>query len=124
VAAVVFGEAPPQKLLTAARMTSIEVAPYVRKQAAGGFTLELPDKRLEVIRQEAMESPDRRLRFEPATALAVVARFGSSEQQARAKETLETLARSEDPILAAIVRWILDHPVIEKELPGVLGMPQ
>lgn len=123
VAAVVASEAPPQKLLTAARLTSIEVGPYLHKQAAGGYTLDLPGGRLEAIRTMAMESPDRKLRYEPALALAVVARYGAGEQQATAKETLETLARSDDPIVAASVRWILDHPLEEAALLEVAKLP-
>lgn len=123
VAAVVASEAPPQKLLTAARMTSIEVGPYLHKQAAGGYTLDLPVGRLEAIRKMAMESPDRKLRYEPALALAVVARYGAGEQQATAKETLEALARSDDPIVAASVRWILDHPLEEAALLEVAKLP-
>jgi hypothetical protein len=123
VAAVVAGEATPQKLLTAARMTSIEVGPYLRKQAVGGYSLDLPDKRFEVIRKMATEGSDRRIRYEPALALAAVARFGSGEQRAMAKETLETLARSDDPIVAASIRWLLDHPIEEPALLEIAGLP-
>ncbi|HNX49974.1 MAG TPA: hypothetical protein PLS53_12720 [Thermoanaerobaculaceae bacterium] len=121
VAAVVAGEAPPQKLLSAARVTNVEVSPYLRKAAAGGHTLDLPDERLEAIRKMALESPDRRFRFEPASALGVVARFGSTEQRAKAKETLETLARSDDPVVVSVARWTLGHPVEEKDLTDVFG---
>ncbi|MFH1178064.1 MAG: hypothetical protein V1750_11710 [Acidobacteriota bacterium] len=123
VAAVVAGEVPQQKLLSAARMTIIEVAPYFRKTAKGGHSLNLPNERLEAIRWMAVESPDRRFRFEPASALAVVARFGTPDPRAKARETLATLAGSADPILAPMVRWILDHPVEEKDLDDLLSPP-
>lgn len=124
LAAVVAGEAPPQKLLSAARMTGTEITPYLRKGGTGGRTLELPDERLEAIRKMVMESPDRRFRFEPASALAVVARFGTTEQQAKARAALETLSRSDDPILASMVRWILEHPVDEKHLDEMITPPK
>ena len=119
-AAIVAGEAPAQKLLSAARMTSAEVAPYLHRDA-GGTSVVVPDSRFDAMRKIAQESPDRRFRLETCASLSIVAGFGSGAQQAQARETLSALARSDDALIASNARWYLANPVDEKRLAQLLA---
>ena len=116
LAAVVAAEAPPQKLLTAARVTAIELRPYVRKGSDGRRTLDLPEPRLAAIRDTATKSPDRRFRMEAAISLQVVALLAPEPMRARARDLLVELSRSDDPIVAANARWSLDTPLDDEQL--------
>jgi hypothetical protein len=119
-AAVIAAEAPPQKLLTAARLTSAEILPYLHAGTGAGRTsLELPDRVLELILMMATQSPDRRFRCEAVNSLAVVAVGGSPAQRTKAKETLEMLSTGADAVVAANARWYLANPISEKELGGM-----
>ena len=84
-AAVVAGEAPAQKLLSGARMTSAEVVPYLHR-AAGHTSLSIPDDRFAGIRKIALENPDRRFRIITCASLSLVASFGTGDQQSKAVE--------------------------------------
>jgi len=119
-AAIVAGEAPAQKLLSGARVTSAEVAPYLRR-GPGGANVVVPDSRFDAMRKIAQESPDRRFRFETCASLSIVAGLGSGAQQAQAQETLSALARSEDALVASNARWYLANPVDEKRLDELLA---
>jgi hypothetical protein len=116
VAAVVAGEAPPQKYLSAARITSVDVAPYLRKSGGGSYLLDVPEARFSAIREMATSCPDRRFRGEAALNLRYVAALASGPMRAEARAQLETLVSGRDPVVAANARWILAHPVTEKDL--------
>jgi hypothetical protein len=116
LAAVVAGEAAPQRYLTAARKTEVEVAPYARKTGDGSTILDLPEARFEAIRKMATESPDRRFRNEAVTSLYLISRLAPEPTRAEARVVLEQLARSDDPIVAANARWSLNTPVDETAL--------
>jgi len=118
-AAVIAGEVPPQRLLSGARMTSIEVAPYLRR-GNGGSSITLPDNRFEGLRKIALNSPDRRFRLESCVSLSLIATFGSGDQRGQAKKVLEALADSTDTVVASSARWHLANPVDEKHLDQLL----
>ncbi len=124
LAAVVAGEAAPQRYLTAARMTSIEIAPYFRRTGAGPHEIQLPAERYKAITEMAASSPDRRFRDEAVLNLRFVAALGAGPMRADAHELLEKLASGPDPIVAADARWSLATPVTEKEVNGLLGQSQ
>jgi len=119
-AAVVAGEAPAQKLLSGARMTSAEVVPYLHR-AAGHTSLSIPDDRFADIRKIALENPDRRFRVITCASLSLVASFGTGDQQSKAVEVLKALANSADPVIAGNARWHLANPLDEKRLDGLLA---
>jgi len=110
-AAVAAGEAPAQKLLSAARMTSIELPPYLKAASDGGYTLELPDERFKAIVAMATTCPDRRFRVEATQNLRVVSELGPPEQAELARRTLEAAAGSDDPVMAPITRAFLARPI-------------
>ncbi len=120
LAAVVAGEAPPQKYLTAARVTSVNVAPYLRKTGAGSYELQLPAERYKAIADMATSCPDRRFRNEVTLSLRVVAALGAGPMRADAHALLEKLASGPDPIVAANARWGLATPVTEKDVKGLV----
>lgn len=114
-AAAMLAEVPPQRLLSGARMTSIEVIPYLRRGIFGS-SITLPDNRFEELRKIALDSPDRRFRLEACLSLSLVAKFGSGDQREQAKQALEALAGSTDTLVAANARWYLANPADEKVL--------
>ena len=124
LAAVVAGEGAPQRYLTAARMTSIEIAPYLREISAGSYELRLPAEHYKAITEMATSSPDRRFRDEAILRLRFVAALGAGPMRTDAHALLEKLASGPDPIVAANARWSLATPVSEKELKGLLGESQ
>ena len=82
---------------------------------------EIPAGHFDDIRKTALESPDRRFRLTAAFSLGVVASFGADGQRAKAREILETMARSDDPLIATEARFLLEHPLDEKGLERLAG---
>jgi len=116
VAAIVAGEAAPQRLLSAARVTEADITAHFRRTVLGRRSLDLPTKKLEIIVARAGAAPDRRLRLEAMCSLAVVRRIGTGEQREQASETLESLSRAEDPIIAGQARYLLGWQATEDDL--------
>ena len=117
-AATVIGEAAPQKLLGAARITESDVMPYAHRSLGRVSVAGLPAERLERLQAVARGGPDRRFRSEAMLELQIVATFGARNQRRAAAQALEELRRDPDPIVAATARWCLEHPLGEKDLPG------
>ncbi len=115
LAAVVAAEAPPQKYLTAARLTAVEVEPYLRTTATGAHELDVPRKRFDAIAEAATSSPDRRFRCEATLNLHLVASLGVGAVRAEARARLERLASDADPVVSANARWCLAHPLGETD---------
>jgi hypothetical protein len=124
LAAVVAGEAPPQRWLSAARVTALKVAPYLHKDATGAYVLELPAERFKAIREMAMSCPERRFRNGAIFNLRYVAALASGPIRGQAREVLQMLASAGDPIVAANARWSLATPVSDKDVQGLLGQSQ
>jgi hypothetical protein len=122
-AAVIAGEVSPQRLLSGARMTSIEVAPYLRRGNPGS-SITLPDNRFEGLRKIALNSPDRRFRLESCVSLSLIATFGSGDRRKQAKQVLEALADSTDTVVASNARWHLANPMDEKHLDQLLAQKE
>jgi len=116
LAAVVEGEGPPQRWLSAARMTALEVAPYLHKDATGAYVLELPAERFKAISETATSCPDRRFRDEAIFNLRFVAALAGGPIRDQAREVLQSLASAGDPIVAANARWSLATPLDEQSL--------
>ncbi len=107
VAAVVAGEAAPQRLLAAARVTEMDIGQHLETDLLGRPSLDLPDAKMERLLAAVTAAPSRWQRIEPMCSLALVRLLGSSEQREQARETLETLSRGDDSILAAQARYLL-----------------
>ena len=114
-AAVVAGEAPAQRLLSAARITASDTAPFVRGGAGGRRTLDLPAGHVEKLQKAATGSPDRRFRGEAIVQLQLVSWIGTAEQRVAARQALEALSRDEDRIVAATARACLEQPPLEDD---------
>jgi hypothetical protein len=102
VAAVVTGEAAPQRLLTSARLTRIDIAPYLRTDAAGKTVLDFPDTKLDDVLETAKASPDQRFRGEALIALNVVRFLGTPGQKEKALAILNRTAAEEPGNLARL----------------------
>lgn len=120
-AAIVAGEAPPQKLLTAARVTAVDCSPYIGRTLLGKPSLSLPDGKLEKLIEMAKASPDRRMRGEPLASLGTVRQLGTSAQKERATQVLEELSHDADPVIAAHASFLLAWEPSSKELADLLG---
>jgi hypothetical protein len=120
LASVIAGEGAPQRWLTAARVTSGQVTPYLRRDAAGAFRAELPAERFAAMREMATASPDRRFRCEATLSLRLVGALGSESQRAEVKATLQALAAGNDPAVAANARWCLATPLEDAEVRDLL----
>lgn len=115
LAAVVAGEGAPQRHLTAARMTAIEITPYLRQSAAEVPELDVPETRFNAISETAISCPDRRFRLEAALDLRLIAALGPEARRTSARGVLDRLAGDPDPIVAANARWCLATPVAQEE---------
>ncbi len=122
LAAVVASEGPPQRYLTAARQTEVDLAPYLRKADDASITLDLPEGRFDAIRTMAMKSPDRRFRIEVMGSLRVVTSLAPEPMRSQARTVLEQLASSNDPIVAANARWSLETPVDSKAVKSLFEL--
>ncbi len=104
LASVVLGEVAPQRLYTSQRITSVDLASFVREPKPGSYSLALPDSRLDTMVEMATASPDRRFSGEALLDLGVVERYGTSAQQTRARAALDQVLAAGDPVLAEVAR--------------------
>jgi len=107
VAAIVAGEAAPQRLLAAARVTEMDLGPHLGRTLLGRASLDLPPAKMERLVAAASGAPSRWQRIEPMCSLALVRMLGTSEQRAQALATLETLSRGDDAIVSGQARYLL-----------------
>jgi hypothetical protein len=98
-AAVVQGEAAPQRLRMAQLTTRLDV-PVGGKDA-------LTDRKIDDLVGAAKSSPDRRFRNEAIVMLGYARFKGTSAQRERAEATLDELKASADAFVAANARWSL-----------------
>ena len=124
VAAVVAGEAAPQRLLAAARVTEMDLGPHLGANLLGRPSLDLPEAKMERLLAAVRTAPNRWQRIEPMCSLALVRLLGSSKQREQAQETLDTLARGDDPIVAAQARHLQGWSPSDKEVLELYPEPQ
>lgn len=116
LASIVLGEVAPQRLMTAKRISTIDLAPYLRREPSGAFRLDMPDSQLDTIIEMAEGLTERRFFGEVILTGSVIAQLGTPDQQGRVRGLLEDLATDDDPITAAVARWVLDNPPTDDEL--------
>jgi len=97
-AAIVQGEAAPQRLRTAGFITRI---------LTDGKYKDFTSSNVDAAIQAAKTSPDRRFRNEAIVMLGVTRFKGASAQWKRAEKTLEELKGSSDAFIAGNARWAL-----------------
>jgi hypothetical protein len=108
VASLVLGEYGSQRLMTSDRITSTDITPYASVSSTGEVELRLPDHRLDLILDRAVNDPNRRFRAEATVVLNFVAHMGSQEQRKRTLELLNELAASPDPFASRNAVWARD----------------
>ncbi len=117
-AAIVQGEAAPQRLSTAALLTRLDLTPFVKTGAAGDAFFGLPDRKLDDLVSVATASPDLRFRAEAIVVLNFVRFLGTAAQQERALSVLNQLAAGkESENLAALAAWSRDTRRTNQDLP-------
>jgi hypothetical protein len=125
VAAIVAGEAAPQRLLTSERLTRIDIAPFLRTDGAGQTVLDLPEKKLDDLLEVAMTSPDLRFRGEAILGLNVVRFLGTPGQKEKALAILTRTAAEGPGHLSRFAAWSRDTAptaeflsLLQKPMPG------
>jgi hypothetical protein len=116
LASVVLGEVAPQRLMTARTISTVDLAPYLRRAGDGGFRLDLPETQLDALVELAGSLADRRFFGEVIMAGNVILHLGTPDQQGRVRGLLEELAARPDPIVADLARWALDTPPTDESL--------
>ena len=106
VASLVLGELGPQRFLTSAKITEVDLNPN-GTEILTPFVVSAKDVDRLIV--TATEDPDRRFRSEAVIKLGYVFHLGTEPQRARVSEVLETIKAEGDPILAAHAGWSLDH---------------
>jgi len=120
IAAVVVGEAAPQKLLTSERVTAVDLTPRTRSEPSG-LRIDLDDELLEKIVTRATADPDRRFRGEAIVSLNLVGYLATEpEQRERALAVLDQLSGSDDPVVATTARLARDMAPDEEMLRSLL----
>jgi hypothetical protein len=108
LASVVLGEVAPQRMMTAKRISAVDLAPFLRRDTAGRYRLDLPDAQVDALVDLAEELSERRFFGEVILTGNVILNLGTVEQQGRVRALIEELAGREDPIIADFAQWALD----------------
>jgi len=116
LASVVLGEVAPQRLMTAKKISTVDLAPYLRRDSEGRYRMDLPDAQVDALLELAEGLTERRFFGEVIMTASVILNLGTPEQQARVRHLLDELASRDDPIIADFARWALDTPITDDEL--------
>jgi len=116
LASVVLGELAPQRFMTMEKISAFDLAPYLRPDSSGKYSLAMPDTYLDAAIETGKKLTERRFFGELILTSNVILNLGTSEQKERARELLERLAIKEDPIIADFAQWALVNPPTEEEL--------
>jgi len=116
LASIVLGEVAPQRMMTATSISTVDLAPYLRREPTGTVLLDLPDSHLDTIMEMAEGLTERRFFGEIILTGSVIAQLGTPDQQARVHGLLKELATDEDSIIADFATWALDNPPTDEQL--------
>ncbi|HQR68035.1 MAG TPA: hypothetical protein PLB02_11615, partial [Thermoanaerobaculia bacterium] len=108
LAALVIGEAAPQKLLTSERLTRTDLGPYLRTDKDGKTVLEMPDRKLDDLIDVAKSSPDVRFRGEALLEMNLVRFLGTPGQKEKSRAVLGRTAAEGPWPLARLAAWSRD----------------
>jgi hypothetical protein len=116
LASVVLGEVAPQRMMTAKRISTVDLAPYIHRDDDDRYSLDIPDSQVDALVNLADEITERRFYGEVIMTASVILNLGRPEQQARIREVLDELAARDDPIIADFARWGLSTPITDDDL--------
>jgi len=108
VAAAALSEHAPQRLLTAARLTPVDIAGGVSRTETGKVAVAINDTKLGTIIEAARSAPDRRFRGEAIVSLHLIRFLAPLAQQERALGVLNELSGDPDPVIARVAAWSRD----------------
>jgi hypothetical protein len=113
---VVLGEVAPQRMMTAKRISTVDLAPYIRRDDDDRYRLELPDVQVDALVDLADETTERRFYGEVIMTASAILNLGTPEQQTRVRAVLDELASRDDPIVADFARWALSADLTDDVL--------
>ncbi|MGD8439490.1 MAG: hypothetical protein PVG53_03070 [Holophagae bacterium] len=116
LASVVLGEVAPQRMMTAKRISTVDLAPFIRRGDDGRYRLDVPDAQVDALVSLADEITERRFFGEVIMTGAVILNLGTPDQQHRVRAMLDELASRDDPIIADFAQWALTASITDKEL--------
>jgi len=116
LASVVLGEVAPQRMMTATRISTVDLAPYIRRDRDERYRLDLPDSQVDALVSLADEITERRFYGEVIMTASVILNLGTPEQQTRVRALLDELAARADPIIADFAQWGLSTPITDDDL--------
>ena len=116
LASIVLGEVAPQRMMTAERISAVDLKPYIRRGADDRYGLNLPDAQVDALVDRADENTERRFYGEVIMTASVILNLGTPQQQGRVRDVLEELAARDDPIIADFAQWGLDTPITDDDL--------
>lgn len=116
LASVVLGEVAPQRMMTAKRISTVDLAPYIRRGDDGRHRLDVPDAQIDALVEMADDITERRFFGEVIMTGAVILNLGTPDQQHRVRAMLDELASRDDPIIADFAQWALTASITDKEL--------
>jgi hypothetical protein len=116
LASVVLGEVAPQRMMTAKRISTVDLAPYIRRDDDDRYRLELPDVQVDALVDLADETTERRFYGEVIMTASAILNLGTPEQQTRVRAVLDELASRDDPIVADFARWALSADLTDDVL--------
>jgi hypothetical protein len=122
LASIVLGEVAPQKLVGRQRLTKTDMTANVKRTPDGDVRLELPDTKLNDVVAVATGGPDRRFRAEAILELGLVRSLGTPEQRVKALSVLNSLASTDDRVLADMVVWSRDTKLTKENLKGAFTL--
>jgi hypothetical protein len=105
LASVALSEVAPQRLLAASTVTETDLAPFVKKDAAGREIIEVPDARMDAFVARARTAPDTWARGEATINLGMLRVYGSAAQRDKARQVLDELAKSDNRAVAELAGW-------------------
>jgi len=123
LASVVLGEVAPQRMMTATKITAVDLAPYLRREQSGTHRLEMPDRHLDAIMDMAENLSERRFYGEVILTGNVILRLGTPDQRERVLKLMQDLATDEDSIIANFAGWALDNPPTDEDLTAFYPHP-
>jgi hypothetical protein len=119
-ASMVTAEASALRLLSGARLTSLELGPYVRKQDNDSYKVEVPDPVFEHILALCTGSSDRRFRQEALMSVHFIEQLGNTDQMAKARTALASAAKSQDKLTAVFAESLQNRKVTPEEIQMLL----
>lgn len=121
-ASIVLSECAPQKLLSSAKVTKVDLTPFLEVDPSGEPVLSASDARVATVLETASKEAELRFRGEAILTLGLVRFMGNPAQQKQALAKLEELAAATGPDsrVSSLAKWSRDHKPDKKQILEIL----